>query len=90
SILLKSRGALCVVKATDPFEYVIRLLEEEFQLSPGYYKLTYKHPNRSIGYVWLKTDREWHFAASLAKDAEAKARLNVVFNTWISCMVVGC
>ncbi|GKB57645.1 hypothetical protein Tco_0913831, partial [Tanacetum coccineum] len=44
-----------------------RLLEEKNKLSPGCYKLTYKHPNRSIGYVWLKTDRDWHFAASLAK-----------------------
>ncbi|GKF19309.1 hypothetical protein Tco_0067947, partial [Tanacetum coccineum] len=67
SILLKGLGALCVVKATDSFEYVIRLLEEECKLSPGYYKLTYKHPNRSIGYVWLKTDCDWHFVASLAK-----------------------
>ncbi|GJU16457.1 hypothetical protein Tco_1144423, partial [Tanacetum coccineum] len=54
SIILKGWEASCVVKATDSFEYVIRLLEEKNKLSPGCYKLTYKHPNRSIGYVWLR------------------------------------
>ncbi|GKE49615.1 hypothetical protein Tco_1480873, partial [Tanacetum coccineum] len=67
SILLKGLGALYVVKATDSFEYVIRMLEEQLKLSPGCYKLTYKHPNRSIGYVWLKTDRDWHNAVLLSK-----------------------
>ncbi|GKB98526.1 hypothetical protein Tco_0984663, partial [Tanacetum coccineum] len=67
TILLKVMGALYVVKATDTFEDVIRMLEEQLKLSPGCYKLTYKHPNRSIGYVWLKTDRDWHNAVLISK-----------------------
>ncbi|GJT38141.1 hypothetical protein Tco_0938006 [Tanacetum coccineum] len=67
TILLKDMGRVYSVKATDPFEYVIRMLEEQLKLSPGCYKLTYKHPNRSVGNVWVKTDRDWHSAVLLSK-----------------------
>ncbi|GKA85716.1 hypothetical protein Tco_0807370, partial [Tanacetum coccineum] len=67
TILLKDMGRVYSVKATDPFEYVIRMLEEQLKLSHGCYKLTYKHPNRSVGNVWVKTDRDWHFAVLHSK-----------------------
>jgi hypothetical protein len=67
TILLRALRKLYVVKATDSFEDVIRMLEKQLKLSPGCYKLTYKHPNRSIGNVWVKTDRDWHFAVLLSK-----------------------
>ena len=67
TIVLKHMGRSCVVEGTAAFEDVIRMLEKRLELSPGCYKLTFKHPNRSMGDVWLKSDSEWHFAVSLAK-----------------------
>ncbi|PWA66542.1 hypothetical protein CTI12_AA310610 [Artemisia annua] len=67
TILLKHMGRSRVVDGTVAFEDVIRMLEKNLELSLGCYKLTFKHPNRSIWNVWLKTDRDWHFVVSLAK-----------------------
>ncbi|GKC98284.1 hypothetical protein Tco_1168559 [Tanacetum coccineum] len=67
TIIIKGMGRAYVVKATDSFEDVIRMLEKQLKLSPGCYKLTYKHPNRSVGNVWVKTDRDWHSAVLLSK-----------------------
>ncbi|GKA34535.1 hypothetical protein Tco_0720964 [Tanacetum coccineum] len=67
TILIKNIGKHYVVKATDSFEDVIRMLEKQLKLSPGCYKLTYKHPNRSVGKVWVKTDRDWDIAVLLSK-----------------------
>ncbi|PWA59676.1 hypothetical protein CTI12_AA390650 [Artemisia annua] len=65
-ILVRGLGRCYVVKGTKSFEDVIRMLEKQLKLSPGCYKLTYKHPIRSVGNVWVKTDRDWHFAVLIS------------------------
>ncbi|GKC68134.1 hypothetical protein Tco_1100732, partial [Tanacetum coccineum] len=67
NILFRSLGRGYVVKGSKSFEDVIRMLEKQLKLSPGCYKLTYKHPNRSVGNVWVKTDRDWQIAVLLSK-----------------------
>ena len=67
TIVIKNMRRIYVVHGTDSFEDVFHMIEENLKLSPGCYKLTYKHPLKSIGNVWVKTDREWHSAVLLAK-----------------------
>ncbi|GKB55600.1 hypothetical protein Tco_0911786, partial [Tanacetum coccineum] len=67
NILFRSLGRCYVVKGSKSFEDVIRMLEKQLKLSPGCYKLTYKHPNRSVRNVWVKTDRDWQIAVLLSK-----------------------
>ena len=67
TIILKGRGLQYSVHGTRPFEDFIYMLETDLNLSPGCYKLSYKHPDRSVGNVWVKTDRDWHSAVLLSR-----------------------
>nr|GFB45170.1 YTH domain-containing family protein [Tanacetum cinerariifolium] len=62
-ILFKKLRKLIRVQAIDTFAYVISIIEMELMMSHRCYKLTYKHP--SNGNVWVKTDRDWHFASKV-------------------------
>ncbi|GKA31111.1 aldehyde dehydrogenase, conserved site-containing protein [Tanacetum coccineum] len=49
------------VHSTDSFESVISMIEKYLKLSPGCYKLIFRHPRKKYGNVWVKTDRDWYF-----------------------------
>ncbi|PWA94952.1 Bromodomain transcription factor [Artemisia annua] len=49
------------VESTLSFEAVKSMIEEDLKLLLGCYKLTFKRrPIKSMGNVWVKTDRDWH------------------------------
>ncbi|GJW20766.1 YTH domain-containing family protein [Tanacetum coccineum] len=76
-ILFKKLRKLIRVQAIDTFADVISIIEMELMLSPGCYKLTYKHP--SNGNVLVKTDRDWHFAVEFSKVTGGCLRSDLVF-----------
>ncbi|GJU70279.1 RNA-directed DNA polymerase, eukaryota [Tanacetum coccineum] len=66
TIVIKEREKRYVVQATKPIEYVRSMIEADLRLSSGCYKLTYNLPPN--GDVWVKTDRDWHFAVEFSEE----------------------
>ncbi|GJW19103.1 RNA-directed DNA polymerase, eukaryota [Tanacetum coccineum] len=66
TIVIKEREKHYAVQATKPIEYVRSMVEADLRLSSGCYKLTYNLPPN--GDVWVKTDRDWHFAVEFSKE----------------------
>ncbi|PWA94950.1 hypothetical protein CTI12_AA054510 [Artemisia annua] len=68
NLYIKMRGSyyFFIVPSTISFEDVRSEIENCFKLSPGCYKLSFKHRSKLVS-VSVKTDRDWHFVVLFSK-----------------------
>lgn len=64
---MRANNYIITVPSTFSFEAVRSKIENTFKLSPGCYKLSFKHRSESVGSVSVKTDRDWHFVVLFSK-----------------------
>ncbi|GKD90378.1 hypothetical protein Tco_1365885 [Tanacetum coccineum] len=69
--------SVCKVRGWYPFESVISIIEDEHNLIRGFYKLSYKHYNPSVGDVLIETDRDWHEAVEFSKSFKDLLQLDL-------------